>query len=146
MRRTCHVVLKFQIYIIPGHLDRVDFKCAFIYLIGVKPNKAEVALMFAHVGAHDDQILQSQFVELLLPYVLRRSADECSKEMFDAFDVQRTGFISRAAFRDVCASVDPALAASTVEQAFAEIDAQRYGRVSLRQFAGMLHEHAAKKR
>ena len=74
----------------PGCLDRVDFKCAFIYLLGVKPNKAEVELMFAHACVQNDLISQSQFLELLLPYVLRRSADECSKEMFDAFDVQRT--------------------------------------------------------
>ncbi len=113
-----------------GFLDRTDFKCAFIFLIGVKPSKSEVETMLKHAGisvptapssnsrsgsgeiegAHDQPPLAfsltlDQFTAVVLPYVRRRTADDDIKDMFDALDAQHCGFVSRADFRVAAATV-----------------------------------------
>ena len=112
-----------------GFLDRTDFKCAFIFLIGVKPSKSEVATMLKLAGislatevisssssihnesASDHQsyasfsLTLSQFTAVVLPYVRRRTLDDDIKDMFDALDVQHCGFVSRSDFRAAVATV-----------------------------------------
>ncbi len=122
-----------------GFLDRTDFKCAFIFLIGVKPSKSEVATMLKHANislatdtissssrtsigsesASDHQssaafaLTLSQFTAVVLPYVRRRTLDDDIKDMFDTLDVQHCGFVSRNDFRAAVATVRATEAASS---------------------------------
>ncbi|XP_068718127.1 EF-hand calcium-binding domain-containing protein 11-like [Montipora capricornis] len=147
-----------------GLLTREDLKVAFVSLFGYKPSKREVDQLMINkthqqtsLGMHlqgDQSLTQQsssavstnpqvgltldQFTEIAKTKILAEDIDDKIRQMFLAFDARCQGFITLDVAKKVFLQVAPFLDPVTVERLFREVDTDRDGRVSYRDFEFMM--------
>ncbi|XP_068703267.1 EF-hand calcium-binding domain-containing protein 11-like isoform X2 [Montipora foliosa] len=146
-----------------GLLTREDLKVAFVLLFGYKPSKSEVDQLMINktqqqtLGMHlqgDQSLTQQsssavstnpqvgltldQFTEIAKTKILAEDIDDKIRQMFLAFDARCQGFITLDVAKKVFLQVAPFLDPVTVERLFREVDTDRDGRVSYRDFEFMM--------
>lgn len=147
-----------------GLLTREDLKVAFVSLFGYKPSKSEVDQLMINktqqqtsLGMHlqgDQSVTRKsssavstnpqvgltfdQFTEIAKTKILAEDIDDEIRQMFLAFDARCQGFITLDVAKKVFLQVAPFLDPVTVERLFREVDTDRDGRVSYRDFEFMM--------
>uniref|UniRef100_A0A7S2N9F7 EF-hand domain-containing protein n=1 Tax=Haptolina brevifila TaxID=156173 RepID=A0A7S2N9F7_9EUKA len=79
-----------------------------------------------------------QLCELLARRLALQEPDEIARRAFRAFDEKSKGYISLRDFEAVMGSIAPHLPCETVSLVFSEIDTDRDGRVSFKDFHSMM--------
>ena len=147
-----------------GLLTREDLKVAFVSLFGYKPPKSEVdqlminktqqqTSLVSHLQGDQSLTRKSssavstnpevgltldQFTEIAKTKILAEDIDDEIRQMFLAFDARCQGFITLDVAKKVFLQVAPFLDPVTVERLFREVDTDRDGRVSYRDFEFMM--------
>ena len=129
-----------------GELSRHEARCAFISVLGYRPSKRDLDAMFRVVrgptgGAEDDDDDAAADGERQLTCDLEhfravtwerfalQDRDDVIRHAFRAFDVDQTGYISRARARQVFQDVAPFIPDHVVDQVFDEVDIDQDGRL-----------------
>mmetsp|Transcript_28448 Transcript_28448/g.80275 ORF Transcript_28448/g.80275 Transcript_28448/m.80275 type:complete len:155 (-) Transcript_28448:401-865(-) len=119
-----------------GWLTRAELKCSIASLAGYKPTKTEINSVFQNIP--DERITQEVFVERMEKRLQVQDPDERIRQIFKTFDYRCSGFINEADLLKVFASCAPHIPQQTVSEVFREIDSDRDGRVSCREFVNVM--------
>mmetsp|Transcript_8236 Transcript_8236/g.21018 ORF Transcript_8236/g.21018 Transcript_8236/m.21018 type:complete len:155 (+) Transcript_8236:246-710(+) len=120
-----------------GWLTRNDLKCAVACLVGYKPSKVELGEILRAVpeGSVLDEAAFTACMEWRLGI---QDPDERIRQIFKSFDYRCSGFISSDDLLKVFTNCVPHIPHETARQVFDEIDSDRDGRVSLREFVSIM--------
>ena len=118
-----------------GYLTRHELRCAHISLLGHPPSLIEVDSLAPK--AHGTGVELATLHELMARKLALQEPDEVVRRAFRAFDVQAKGYVSRADLEAAIERVAPQLPRHTVELIFSQLDGDRDGRVSYRDFNTM---------
>ena len=133
-----------------GYLTAEDYKVAILSLFGYKPSRYEVLGVWrdncdasggSHGGLTKDQFVcltKDQFVSLVAQRIQRQDKDGMARQVFLAFDVCCKGFLTERDCLRAFQSVAPHLATDRIPDLFREVDWNRDGRVSYKDFELMM--------
>ncbi|KAJ1446749.1 hypothetical protein M885DRAFT_545342 [Pelagophyceae sp. CCMP2097] len=122
-----------------GRLTRHEVKCCITAAFGFRPDKREVAMLLGADGTAAAGDV-SRFLETRLP---KKHRDDDVRQIWDAFDEQRRGYLTADAVVAVFAAACPAMPARTVIAAFEELDVGRTGKIGYQHFVSIMREPAA---
>ena len=120
-------------------LRRYEAKCAMAQLLGYRPSKREVGRLLERAGVPPEgEIGRAAFADGMEASLRAQDRGEQIRRVFKAFDLTSAGFISRRDLHLVFARCAPAVPAATIDEVFAEVDADGDGRVSGPEFTAMM--------
>lgn len=121
----------------------VDELSFLLETIGLKPSEDEVIEMIATVDANHDGVLSmSEFIKLMSrhhnPIITPQQQYEA---IFKVFDTDGNGYISRAEFKDTLFSIGQRCSEEELNSLIDEIDVNRDGIISKREFLSVFLNH-----
>ncbi|KAL1520457.1 hypothetical protein AB1Y20_022038 [Prymnesium parvum] len=121
-----------------GYLTRHEFRAVHLSLLGHQPSLVELnALMPKHSDVEARMELP-ELCEVLARRMCAQDADEVIRRAFRAFDARQKGYISLADLQLVMHRVAPHLPQRTVDLIFSQVDEDKDGKVSFRDFYAMM--------
>lgn len=118
-----------------GYLSRTDLKVAMVSLFGYKPCKYTVDEL---MGTLQCGMSKETFIALMTQKMAAVDKDEETREMFRAFDRESKGFLT---VDDLCHATSKVAAGFPIHRiylAFQDIDGDKDGRISFRDFEWMM--------
>ena len=114
-----------------------DYKVAVLELLGYKPSKYEVSSVWKN--AKGEGLGLEAFVTLMVRRLQQKDRSELVREVFVALDAGQRGFITEQDCLKAFKEVAPQLRQERVSALFQEVDYDRDGRVSYRDFEAMMN-------
>ena len=122
-----------------GFLNIEDLKVAIVSLFGYKPSKFEVDELMSNVDMNKCHGMPLEsFVAIASAKIAVQDLDDEIRQMFVAFDVKCRGFITLDNAKKIFSRIAPFVSSDNVEKVFKEIDSDKDGRVSYRDFEFMM--------
>ncbi|KAL9654765.1 hypothetical protein ABK040_008559 [Willaertia magna] len=133
-----------------GYLTKFEYKLAFIALMGFKPSKFERKQLFEG----NKGISKSYFVEIMTKKLLRIDDQDRIRQIFNAFDKDRKGYISIEDFKEAIHSTllmenigkvkDKYISNFSIEMLYSEFDFEKNNRVNYSIFSDHLFKNKTK--
>ena len=117
-----------------GALTRHELRCAHLSLLGYAPSRLELDVLLPKGG----QLELAAFCEAMAARLVNQEPDDAIRRAFRAFDADHKGFVGRRDLQRVLDAVAPHLPPRTAALAFDMVDSDGDGRVSYRDFHGMM--------
>lgn len=114
-----------------------DYKVAVLELLGYKPSKYEVSSVWKN--AKGEGLGLEAFVSLMMRRLQQKDGSELVREVFVALDAGQRGFITESDCLKAFKEVVPQLRQERVCALFQEVDYDRDGKVSYRDFEIMMN-------
>lgn len=122
-----------------GYLNSFDFKVAMVCIFGYKPSSFEVGEIMSKVDKSGCPGINLElFMQIASSKMKAQDQDDQIREIFRAFDMECRGFITLDNAKKIFSQVAPFMDALNVERAFREIDGDKDGRVSYKDFEFMM--------
>eukprot|EP00741_Cyanophora_paradoxa_P009790 tig00000147_g9486.t1 len=122
-----------------GYLIRAELKLAMIALLGFKPTKIELdRILPKNEDGRSVGVPQELFERIMADRLALQDRDIEIRQIFEAMDVGRRGFITAEDLKRVFKSVASSIPESAIAEAFAEVDTDMDGRVGYRDFERMM--------
>jgi Ca2+-binding EF-hand superfamily protein len=122
-----------------GYLNSFDLKVAIVCLFGYKPSSFEVEEIMSKVNKTNcPGVEMDLFMQLASSKIKAQDEDDQIRQMFRAFDIECRGFITLDNAKRIFSQVAPFMDSLNVEKVFREIDGDRDGRVSYKDFEFMM--------
>jgi Ca2+-binding EF-hand superfamily protein len=137
-----------------NHLTRHELRACHIALLGHPPTLAELDVWLPKqqqgplpqqhqqheqgANAVQNGVGLAQLCEIVARKVSVQEPDELVRRAFRAFDYRAKGYISIADLEAAVERVAPQLPSRTISLVFSQLDADRDGRVSFKDFHGMM--------
>lgn len=123
-----------------GYLSRFDLKVAMVSLFGYKPSSFEINDIMSKISEEPQQsgITLDQFQLIASNKFKAQDDDDQIRQIFRACDLECRGFITLDNAKRLFAQAAPFIDMQTVERVFKEIDSDRDGRVSYKDFEFMM--------
>jgi len=124
-----------------GHLTKLEFKCAFIYLTGYKPGTQDMQTVKQFLGNQAEfRVSLDSFAQIMQVYLdqLRPQQDPVA-ESWELLGGKDRGFVTIRDFHAAFDRVMPRLVDRNVAlEAFQELDADKDGKMTLKDFKDAL--------
>ncbi|KAM3864380.1 EF-hand calcium-binding domain-containing protein 11 [Diretmus argenteus] len=117
-----------------GYLSREDLKTAVMMMFGYKPSAAETDLLMGP----ERHICLQRFVTLAAGKLADDDPYLKTRQIFNAFDVHRRGFLRLEDFRAAFGRVAPRLPDRTVVEVFCHTDQNSDGHISFKDFDAVI--------
>lgn len=122
-----------------GYLSRFDLKVAMVSLFGYKPSSFEVDDIISKIDMSQCPGVTFDQLQLIASNKLKaQDGDDHIRQIFRACDLECRGFITLDNAKKIFTQAAPFMDAQTVEKGFKEIDGDRDGRVSYKDFEFMM--------
>ena len=122
-----------------GYLNKFDVKVAMVSLFGYKPSSFEVDEMMSKIDSSQcPGITMELFQQLASNKIKAQDDDDQIRQIFRACDLECRGFITLENAKRIFLQVAHFMDVQTIERVFREIDGDRDGRVSYKDFEFMM--------
>jgi len=122
-----------------GYLSRFDLKVAMVSLFGYKPSSFEVNDIISKIDKNEcPGITFDQFTVIASNKLKAQDDDDYIRQIFRACDLECRGFITLENAKKIFGQAAPFMDIMTVERVFKELDGDRDGRVSYKDFEYMM--------
>ncbi|ETV77370.1 hypothetical protein, variant 5 [Aphanomyces astaci] len=123
-----------------GYLTKSELKWAVTALLGSAPSRLVLLSLFEIAPASYEimQVEKDTFVRVMTRRVANIDVTEGIRRWFKAFDLDSSGFISLANFKQVCQAIAPHMTPSVVHQLFREADTNHDDKVSYGEFERLM--------
>nr|XP_039258962.1 EF-hand calcium-binding domain-containing protein 11-like isoform X1 [Styela clava] len=118
-----------------GYLSKEDIKVAVLSIFGYKPSKYEVEQLMGAGKKDECQGLNlERFQSLMFAKLSLEDPDQECRRIFNAFDIDCKGFLTLEDVKRAYQTTAPNLSESAIISCFQNLDKDRDGRISYRDF------------
>lgn len=121
-----------------GHLTRHELRAAHLAMLGYVPSLLEMESLLPKQPAGGARMELPEFCAIMTQRLRTQDHDEVIRRTFRAFDTELKGYVSFADLQAVLQQVAPQLPLHTASLLFGQVDGDGDGRVSYKDFHGMM--------